>query len=289
MSEKKETVRVNMLWPVDLKAQVKDKVGDRGLTGFTLEAVRARIESGGVIDGFEKDRRAALSARDEARAVAQSLADSIAAGWPVGDEFDQRYALASANLPDWIDTTGWSTEFAALVRDDSTDEGLDLESDAGRPEVKTLTAEEVGFKLLPETPGGDGEVSGSGESRVAEDDEDLHRPMALTKPAVPAETPPVTPVDLPHDRQGRKDDLLAKVMGKAAEKGIDLGDANFKSASDLPKPPERTGPESEPEVQPEPEPEQPEPTPASKVVEPAPATCPACGSELVNGECWECF
>lgn len=36
--------RVTMLWPSDLKNAVRGKVGARGLTDFTIEAVRAKLE-----------------------------------------------------------------------------------------------------------------------------------------------------------------------------------------------------------------------------------------------------
>ena len=36
--------RVSMVWPADLKEQVRGLVGSRGLTDFTLDAVRAKLQ-----------------------------------------------------------------------------------------------------------------------------------------------------------------------------------------------------------------------------------------------------
>lgn len=83
------------------------------------------------------------------------------------------------------------------------------------------------------------------------------------------------------------DDWVEKVRSKAAEKGVDLSGVDLKPASVIEKP------EPTPEPEPEPEPEvevqvAPEPEPMATAIA-NPNTCPECGTELVAGECWECF
>jgi len=104
----KETARVAMEWPVDLKDQVREKVGPRGLTDFTIDAVRAKLAT-------HTAHQAAVEELEEVKFLAQQLADAIALG---GDYEDTAETLRLFDLPSWIETTGWSDELVAIVRDE---------------------------------------------------------------------------------------------------------------------------------------------------------------------------
>ena len=53
--------RLTMQWPDGLKAQVRDKTGARGLTGFVVEAVKAKLFDQAIP---ACDRAIAISPRD---------------------------------------------------------------------------------------------------------------------------------------------------------------------------------------------------------------------------------
>lgn len=244
--------RVTMLWPTNLKDQVREKVGARGLTDFAVEAVGQHLT--------KADRQGDLQKEvNELKNLAQLLADRVAMG---GDYQDRRAALMEVELPPWIDTQGWPDDLAELVRP----ELLTLEEPVPAPVVEPVEPE-------PEK---------ATTSTQDDEDEDLHRPMFMTgrpkekAPEEPVEpVAPVEPRPLPHDAGG--DDLLARVRAKALEKGVDLGDMPMKKASEI-EPPARVDAPDTPDT-----PDLPA-APAEKV-----DVCPKCGSELVGGECWECF
>lgn len=108
--------RVHMNWPAELKREVRDRVGNREMTTFVLEAVRDRL------DGYKElgDVNRLLI---EARELAQQLADAVVTG---GDREERAAALMELHLPEWIDRTGWPSQ---MQHRDQT--GPDLLQDGG--------------------------------------------------------------------------------------------------------------------------------------------------------------
>lgn len=298
-----DTTRVTMLWPQELKDRVRDEVGARGLTEFTVAAVQEKFE------GFDRER--ALQA-DLARTqmLCQLLADLYAIG---GEERADglRRVKAEGGLPSWISTAGWPDELKALVEKDHV------------PPAAPTKPPEVGEKV---------EVV---EVKQASEPAAPAEAPKVTEPE--AEKP--KPAPLPHD-MGAADDLFAKLQGMAKLEGIDPGLIKPASQIDKPQgPTEQAAPLEVPAENPTPvarpaddasvedwrawaatlptfqdldaskmnksmirtalgiphpvgevalpdlEPT-PEPTPVAPVA--ASDRCPKCGDELVAGECWTC-
>lgn len=266
-----ETTRVAMMWPVEVKEAVREHVGGRGLTQFVIEAVKSKLDT-------RPDQMATRKELNETRDLAQRMVDAIVR---FGPEEDTLSVIQELELPVWIDTTGWPQEYvAAVARDEPIAEVVNEPEPEPEPEP------------------------------VAEpDDEDLHRPMFMTRPRPPeVEREVTTP-------EGVSSSFLERVRAKAAEKGVEIDPSVLKPASQVavpekPAQPTRhnhafervdgvlccncgawlddsTTPETlreadwEPEVTPEPE-------PVAEVATVSDA-CPKCGSELVAGECWECM
>lgn len=292
--EKEPTTRVAMLWPVELKDAVREEVGPRGLTDFTLEAVRAKL---GVHDAHKEDSKEL----NEVRFLAQRLADAIALG---GDYEDRAETLRLMELPAWIRTDGWASDLAAIVQpEDSTPEPVvepDLPSLADIDEMNEPEVMET--KPCPywhqdqqcELPSRHEGAHHAGELTWGEPAPDL---PAVGDPGTIVSEPPSAP----------KGDLAERVRQKALEKGVDLSGIDLKPASKVETPPVRgahaqleehnhafevveggrrcacgtmiddtTKPPTLTEVEPE-------------VAPSNPNACPNCGGELVSGECWECM
>jgi hypothetical protein len=235
MSDK---TRVSMLWPETLKEKVRDRVGSRGLTDFTIEAVEAKL---GIHDAHRADSKELSEVKD----LAQRLADALALG---GDYEDRVSTLRLLEPPAWLQTIGWPEELAAVVKpEDSTPEPVD----EPEPDSQHKTERPV---------------------------EDVELP-AIGDPDTILSDPP---------RGVTTGDLLARIQAKAAEKGVDLSGIDLKAASSIDPP--------EPAESPEPDSADSAESAVSEIAaEPVakpianPNVCPECGTELVNGECWECF
>lgn len=280
------TERVTMLWPVELKRQVRERVGQRGLTTYAVEAVRMRLEGRGVED-VKTDVEKELN---QVKYLAQLLADAVVLG---GDYQDRLAALMEVELPSWLDTDGWPAELAALVRPEPAP-AAPVAAEPAPPwdvpqaeEAGALTEQEK-VELAIETG-----VATPAPVEVEEDEEDLHRPMALTKPkARPVETAepsevladPTPAFKAPAD----KDDLFARIQAKGMEKGVDLSGIGLKPASEVAQPVAKEPEPPAPEPDPEPEAEAPL-VPEVDIRADVPSNaCPNCGDELVAGECWSC-
>ncbi len=322
MSEEKKTGRVSMEWPAELKEQLRALVGSRGLTDFTIQAVKTRLADRPETQDLNKEL-------NETRWLVQRLADTIVRS---GDDDDPVSRLQEVELPAWVDTTGWPEAFVRAVRiEDPTPESVEKpfheeRADRGLPPVDAPTcpkhpevaiapggfcgkcgskADTEADKNSPETESP--QVTGGAAADTEGDtDEDLHRPMFMTGDKTP---------DLPHDQQGGS--LLDRVKAKAMEKGIDINGANLKPASSLTKeeiasaydvPPDQVDtidPEFMDLVTPAEDPTEPasdlevgpdaasSSTPVEEPVETDGRSdadlCPTCKSELVTGECWECM
>lgn len=155
-----DTERVTMVWPSSLKEQVRERVGQRGLTGFVLEAVQTKL---GTHDAVTQEIKETSRELNEARDLAQRMADLFVRQGDYEDPTEQLQELA---LPAWIATTGWPSELAKLVPPE--DSRLLVNVLADEPEK-------------PEKP----------EAEVEPIDVDglLHRPMALAKPKDPNAKP----------------------------------------------------------------------------------------------------
>jgi hypothetical protein len=111
-----DKTRVSMIWPQSLKEKVRDRVGSRGLTDFTISAVEAKL---GIHDTHQADSRELNEVKD----FAQRLADALAMG---GDYEDRASTLRLLEPPAWLQTIGWPDDLAAVVKpEDSTPEPVD--------------------------------------------------------------------------------------------------------------------------------------------------------------------
>lgn len=187
-----ETERVNMVWPKSVKERVRDKVGNRGLTEFVLEAVDLHL----VGDTAERLQLAGKET-NELKWLVQQLADRVAMG---GDSDVRLQGLMELELPSWIETAGWPKEAADRVRPDLA------------PKVKpepdgTVVVSEV----VPAKP--------------------IKEPEVKDSALVAATASEVKAVG---------DDMLAKVMAKAKEKGVDLASIDLKPASEVEAPEPKT-------------------------------------------------
>lgn len=317
MTDEEKVGRVNMQWPADLKKQVQNLVGTRGLTTFTLQAVRDRLAKTDAEKRLASDLEGLQHELGEARDLAQLLADRCVMNYE-----DRRAALMEVDLPPWLATDGWPDDIAEMVP-------------KGEHQPKVVKADE------PVTLRNGESVTVQTEAIIDEGSDDLHRPMFMTgsrksgkSPAPPSEqaleaagnprfelpkqaeggapgsagdgvatTSPsadkTMPFDLPHDTQG--DDLLARIADKAREKGVtreELAQAKLKPASQI-KPPAKSTAVDEPVDKPSGSERAPSPSEPEVPTEPAPDlevqadaaspdTCPQCKDELINGECWTC-
>lgn len=264
MADEEATERVTMVWPKDLKDEVRDKAGQRGMTDFIMEATRLHL-------GVSADLDATTTQLNEAKHLVQLLADRLVMG---GEHDDRLQALMELELPAWIDTTGWPTPMAELVH----------------PEVPTapLVGDPVTVTHAPPKtpPPAVDELPEPGEAQ----------PPVPDKPE-PSAPEVSTPVDLPHDKQGPRDDLFAKVMAKTGGKLADV--PGLKVAADV-EPPAEKAPVDGP-IEPLDGPsglsvdDDDQAAEALEVMEEvveiatkAGKACPTCGDELIDGECWTC-
>jgi anaerobic glycerol-3-phosphate dehydrogenase len=107
------TERVSMVWPADLKAEVRQLVGSRGLTDFTLDAVRdklGRLERGepepveaGEADEPVADRVAPDARRPRAAEPNETLDPAAVAKLPLSERM--RYARTLIDKREGNDTT----------------------------------------------------------------------------------------------------------------------------------------------------------------------------------------
>lgn len=247
------TERVAMLWPTELKERVREKVGQRGLTKFALEAVEAKLGTFDAQLAVEDAKAEVEKELAQVRDLAQHLADAIATSGPGFNGFE---VLWEIGLPPWMDTKGWPEHTANLVR------GLDAV--VARPAPKDEAAEQPKQPTPQEQP----------QPEPSSIPDPSHEPKSVpeNKPQEQVQTPVQEKPSEPEPAAPRND-LFAKVMAKAQERGLAPEDldpallATMKPASEI----QSSGPKSEPDS------------------EPPAATCASCGSPLVNGECWECF
>ena len=140
--EQVELARVNQQWPASVKDAVTEKVGKRGLTEFTLMAVRRQLDDGSA--------DLAVEARD-ARDLAQRLANILAT---VVDREQRINALANMELPEWMNTKIWPDE--VLERIEAT-----VESDMHEEPTPDATVEQAqdSIQQTPELAKVQGEVT----------------------------------------------------------------------------------------------------------------------------------
>jgi hypothetical protein len=185
-----ETQRVTMLWPSELKEQVRDKAGQRGMTVFTVEAVRARLT---VTDDLEQAKKELA----KTQYLAQLLADRVAMG---GDAQDRREAMMEVELPSWIQTDGWPKEIADLVKPEPAPEPVKpvvtivppKEAPVAKPEPDERPEPAVETPVeTPALPHGGHSAKGDLMERVRAkqkelglvSDEDMRESLGLMKPA----------------------------------------------------------------------------------------------------------
>lgn len=212
-----ETERVTQVWPKALKDAVRDKVGKREMTAYTVEAVERHLES--------SDRLGALTLElNQTKALVQQLADRLAMGTPEVE--DRLAALMEVDWPTWIDTQGWSPAAAGIVR-----------------KPATLTKEEVGFTVSTEV---ENPVEGHQQVVVVPAIADVPAPVVQTaeeglggseEPSTYEEPEAATTPEpaAPAAPAGPRDDLFARVMEKTGGQ-LDPGFAGLKTASEIAPP-----------------------------------------------------
>jgi len=276
-----------MLWPESLKEQVRERVGGRGLTRFTLEAVQAKLNTHDVHQADSKEL-------NQVKDLAQRLADAIAMG---GDYEDPEETLRYIDLPSWIQTVGWPDSTARVVSpEDSTSELVDQESDEPEPPEPPdhpfdpshtgMVCEHLVFR-----DGGGDQCGLPPEAHTS----GVYDADGYVKPELPAVGDPDTIRSTP-PKAAVAGSLLERIQAKAAEKGVDLSGVDLKPASTVRQLTKEERDEKLARItgsgeltvipaenlEPDPEP----PAPVESIANPD--ACPECGSELVGGECWEC-
>lgn len=194
------TERATMVWPKDLKNRVRDKVGPRGLTDYTVAAVERHLQDSDQLDELTLEL-------NQSKALIQLLADRLAMGLDVRHE-----AVMEIDLPEWLDTTGWLPEYAALVRPSSTP----VEAPVDNLVVQT------------------GEKSW-GESEGSAPISDIEPSEGIEGATTPIQITEAAP-------SGERTDLFAKVMERTGGQ-LDPGFSSLKPASELPVPPKPEQPE----------------------------------------------
>lgn len=263
MSEKEtpvESARVAMNFPKDLKAEIQEITGVRGMTAWVVEACQERLS------GVPGETRVLgpTSELMEARKLAQLLADHLAHS---EDTPIPHRVLQETELPTWLSQEEWPV----WLRDGKAIAMLEKQGHRTREEI----LEEIGSEesLQAET-----------EQREAESE------ALVTVAATPEfhETLQQASKDLFGEP---KNDLFATMMAKAQELGLPMG-----PASSLPTPERKPDPEVEPQVGTEEAMVEAEVALSEIKVEKeelaspvTSATCGECGAELVDGECWTCM
>lgn len=207
-----ETTRITQIWPVALKEEVQGKAGKRGMTEFTLAALRTRLAG---------EDRAKILERElsEVKYLAQLLADRYAMG---GSAADRESALMEVELPSWMDTTGWPEALAKQVPTPTGRKRSDAETKA---KVALIEPVETEPTRIPETNVGSCPFYRNGKQCNLEPkhDGDHDNGTETWSDSVPKEAP-------------KSGDLLARVQAKAAEKGVEIGDGILKPASQIEPP-----------------------------------------------------
>lgn len=324
--EDKPNERVTMEWPKELKAQVRDKVGPRGLTEFTIEAVNIHLS--GTNERIKEQELELNSTKH----LVQLLADRLAMG---GDPVDRLSSMMEIDLPAWIDTTGWPNEYAKLVKPEAFDadldgpSGLSVDDDDQAAEAQmvpspgaTQIANHFGIEGTVMVPAGQPFDT---RTAVVEPPKMSDCPSALgtvcKDPACPVhfpgqqvQTPVVTPdseIDPTDVEEGRRQHEAAKQ--RIAERTA--ADAAIEPAPDLEVPADAATPDAPKEPWTPPASEGGDDLfarlmaktggkvdgfedlkghlkPASEIPQPEPVVqkdlCGKCGDEKVDGECWTC-
>lgn len=256
-----ETERTTMVWPKTLKDAVRAKVGPRGLTDFAIAAVERHL--------VDADPIAASSEEvGELRHLCQLLADRLAMG---GDDEARREALMELDLQDWLDTTGWPHEMAALVRPAPLEPPAAENSEVQTP---VQIAEEAPAAAEGERDDLFARIAKRTGQPIDPGFKDLQRASDLEVPPKPSE-------DVHNHGWTRIDGILTCQCGAWIDdsdpeypQGI-VRDENWKGPSVTLTVP--LNPAATEEA-------------ATTVAEPeAKVMCPnGCGDELVAGECWTC-
>lgn len=250
MPEKEETERTTMLWPVDVKEAVRERVGPRGLTDFTVAAVREKL--GQPVPDAELAESKELG---DARFLVQRLADCIAMS---GEYEDRESVLREIDLPPWVQTIGWPENLARAINPIEpvgqvveTDTRPDIPADNSEPDIESPQVSgpaEVDTAVgnsVDEQPLIDHEYeagySGFACVRMVFKNgagEDCGMPAAAHRqPEAPgvgdnviAEPPKVS----------HSNDLFKRLQAKAAEKGVDISGVDLKPASEIERPEVKT-------------------------------------------------
>lgn len=266
-----KTSRVVQLWPTELKDKANEVAGKGKLTELTIEAVEIHLGLSGDLDARTKEL-------NEVKYFAQQLADQLVLG--VQSPEERLQALMEVEFPEWVDTTGWPANFADRVRPEPL-----VATDAEVLEVAGQNAERWSGALdkLAEAE----KVEERVEAPVVQTPvqveaiRDLATAATSEKAKVLIEAAADVQVESEDEFFAKKvgrDDLFAKIMDKTGGKLDDV--PGLKLASDLPTPAPKD----------EATPAEDEATPEEVATPEVPVAhrCPACGDELIDGECWTC-
>lgn len=248
-----ESVRTAMNFPADLKSEIQQIAGTRGMTEWVLNACREKLGRP-VVDKDEQkseEQKVELAQRSkdltEAQETAQRLADAFVmlTGDIRPDPFD---TLQELTLPQWLDRTGWPAHYQyGLGRPD--------------PEVEAELEQIIEEEQIPvgsnEPTSIDARFSTRSEylAKVLEKAETLGLQRASDLTPSPKEQTDLTEIE-----KGWVEDESVPEPDEEAEKDWIGDEAKLEKFESLN--PEHTV---------------------------GPPVCEKCGSELVSGECWECF
>ena len=121
------TARVAQVWPVELKERLRQRVGNRGLTEFTIEAVEEKLDG--------RSPTGVVAALDEARLVARRLLALIHAhGLEQGQTDDWAVRLQASDWPEWLAKETGHEAIPPLVKEEpQTDPGDELRAPSPSP------------------------------------------------------------------------------------------------------------------------------------------------------------
>lgn len=219
-----ETERVTQVWPKAVKNAVRDKVGKREMTAYTVAAVERHLHDSDRLDALVLEL-------NETKALVQLLADRLAMGAP--EAADRLAALMEVDWPAWVETVGWEPAAAGIVKKPALSTAVEepVETPVQTPVVQTAP------ESLGGTEGSDtyDDIEASREAGAGTTTPDPT--VGDTPTGSPATASPESPAVESSASAGTepRDDLFARVMERTGGE-LDPGFAGLKTASELAPP-----------------------------------------------------
>lgn len=263
MPEADKVSRVTMEWPADLKEKVRDKVGPRGLTPFTLEAVNRlfdhRYGTAKVEEPAPVEPVPVAVAPEEP--VLESVVSPPPAPEPVEDDFDEHAPMFTQGRKPEPQPEAVVPTMEDIRKEH---EQMDAEEAAGPPDLPHDVQ-------APKSPEEKKNLFAKLQQEGKELGIDLKPASEVLKPhAKEEEVPTSPPARAPEGMETCPfhPEMVVKPGGECYKCTL-----------------ENNGTDTRPN---------PAPAAAPPVAAPAPAVaasdvCPDCGSVLIDGLCYECF